>query len=125
MHTPEWPILEWSKREAARLRLPELVQVEAGDASARRQLERQRERVIDAYVDEVIDKAERDRRLRKVDVEAEALTARKSLEAIPKIDWTWSPVELNSVLRAMWEHILLDANMRPVEAVWRVPEWRQ
>lgn len=82
-------------------------------------------RVVDAYVDEVIDKLERDRRLRKLDDEADALAARTYLAAIPAIDWTWPPAELNQVLHALWEHIELDANMRPVEALWRVPEWRQ
>lgn len=126
MHIPEWPILEWAKGEAARLHPPDkLVEIEDGEDGARGRIEQRRVRVVDAYVDEVIDKLERDRRLRKLDDEADALAARTYLEAIPAIDWTWPPAELNQVLRAMWEHIALDGNMRPAEAVWRVPEWRQ
>lgn len=126
MHTPERPILEWAKAEAARLRPPsELMEIDDGDAASRRRIEQRRTRVVDAYVDDVIDKAERDRRLRKLDDEADALAARTYLEAIPVIDWNWPPAEMNGVLRAMWEHIELDADMRPVDAVWRVPEWRQ
>lgn len=126
MHTPEWPLMEWAKDEAARLHPPDaLVEIEDGEDAIRRRIEQRRARVIDTYVDELIDKAERDRRLRKLDEEADALAARTYLETIPPIDWTWPPAELNAVLRAMWDHIELDANMRPVEAVWRVPEWRE
>jgi len=103
----------------------ELMEIDDGDDASRRHIEQRRARVVDAYVDDVIDKAERDQRLRKLDDEADALAARTYLEAIPVIDWNWPPAEMNGVLRAMWEHIELDADMRPVDAVWRVPEWRQ
>ncbi len=126
MHTPEWPILEWAKAEAARLHPPDkLMEIDDGDEASRRHIEQRRARVVDAYVDDVIDKAERDQRLRKLDDEADALAARTYLEAIPVIDWDWPPAELNGIMRAMWEYIELDADMRSVGAIWRVPEWRQ
>ena len=126
MATPEWPILEWAKVEAARLSVPaEAVEITERDEQARHGIEARRARVIDAYVDSTIDKAERDRRLVTLDAEAEKLAARVHLEQIPAtIDWSWPPSELNAVLRALWDHIQLDVEMRPIRAEWRVPEWR-
>jgi DNA invertase Pin-like site-specific DNA recombinase len=126
MHTPESPILEWAQAEAARLNTPSQVELnQDNDERARGGIEQRRVRVVDAYVDGAIDKSERDRRLRKLDDESDALTARTYIAQVPAIDWSWPPADINSVLRAMWEHIELDASMRPVAAVWRVPEWRQ
>lgn len=54
-----------------------------------------------------------------------ALDARATVVAIPQaIDWTWPPEELNRLLRAMWSEVRLDADMRPVEALWTMPGWR-
>lgn len=126
MHTSERPILEWAQAESARLNTPSEVELtHDNDERARGGIEQRRVRVVDAYVDGAIDKSERDRRLRKLDDESDALTARTYIAQVPAVDWSWAPADINSVLRAMWEHIELDASMRPVEAVWRVPEWRQ
>ena len=47
------------------------------------------------------------------------------LDDVPAaIDWSWEPKALNSVLTALWSHIQFDERMRPLEAIWRVPEWR-
>jgi hypothetical protein len=126
MATPERPILAWAQAEAARLRVPgKAVQIEERDQLATTRLETRRARVIDTYVDGAISKNERDRRLRLLDAEAEKLAAQNHLAQIPQaINWTWEPARLNAVLRALWDHVQLDADMKPVEAVWRVPEWR-
>jgi hypothetical protein len=126
MHTPEWPILEWANAEALRLRTPsEVGLTEDSQEQVRGRIEAKRVRVVDAYVDGAIDKGERDRRLRRLDDESDALTAQTYIAQVPAIDWSWPPADINGVLRAMWEHIELDTNMRPVKAVWRVPEWRR
>jgi DNA invertase Pin-like site-specific DNA recombinase len=127
MATPERPILEWAKAEASRLSIPaELAEVTERDEQARNGIETRRARVIDAYVDTAIDKAERDRRLRALDAEAEKLEARLHLVQIPpSIDWAgWHVADINSVLRALWEFVELDEQMRPIRAEWLVPEWR-
>jgi site-specific DNA recombinase len=126
MATPERPLLEWAQVEAARLRIPvEQVQIEERDQLATARLETRRARVIDTYVDGAISKHERDRRLRKIDEEAAKLAAESQLAQIPPtIDWTWPAAKLNTVLRALWEHVTLDEGMQPVKAEWRVPEWR-
>lgn len=125
MHAPERPILEWAQAEAARLRLPDAVEIQtAGDEELRRRLEVRRSRVIDAYVDGVIDKVERDGRLRGIDGEADRIAVSTAVAKIPALDWSWPPAELNTALRALWEYVELDDALRPIRAVWRVPEWR-
>jgi DNA invertase Pin-like site-specific DNA recombinase len=123
MATPERPILEWAKAEAARLRTPKAVELRHDDASAAG-IEQRRTRIIDAYVDGAIDKPERDRRLHKLDIEVDALAVKSYVANVPAIDWSWPPAELNQVLRAVWQAVELDANMQPTRAEWRVPEWR-
>lgn len=126
LNVSENKLLPWVKAEAARFRIPfEQVEVQERDESRRLDLEARRQRVIDNYEDGLIDKGERDAKLLKIGDELVNLDAAdRVLDVPPTIDWSWEPKAVNAVLRAMWEHIELDANMRPTEAVWRVPEWR-
>jgi DNA invertase Pin-like site-specific DNA recombinase len=127
LNVSENKLLPWVKAEAERFRVPfEQVMVQERDESRRLELEARRQRVIDNYEDALIDKAGRDAKLLKIGDEMANLDAAdRILDVPPTIDWSWEPKAVNTVLRAMWEHIELDANMRPVEAVWRVPEWRR
>ena len=97
---------------------------EPSDTVAAAVREKKRARVIDAYVDGTIEKAERDRRLLALDAEAEASAARNFIDRVPALDWDWAPGQLNQVLRALWSEVTLGADMEPLGAVWRVPEWR-
>jgi len=48
-----------------------------------------------------------------------------NLLAVPAIDWSWPPKQLNGVLCALFEEIALDpVTFQPVRYSWRVPEWR-
>jgi DNA invertase Pin-like site-specific DNA recombinase len=119
-------IMPWIVAEAGRTRVPaDVVEVGEQDEAARLELEARRRRVIDNYEDGVIDKAERDAKLLKVVEELERMdVTHRAIELPQVIDWTWEPKALNTVLRALWEYVELDADMQPVRAVWRVPEWR-
>lgn len=88
------------------------------------ELEARRARILDNYVDGLIDKAARDAKIADVAAQIDAVEVRGRIEAVPEIDWSWSPDVLNDVLSALFERIDLDATMRPAEAMWRVPEWR-
>lgn len=127
LNVSESKVLPWVKTEAARFRIPfGQVEIRERDESRRLELEARRQRVIDNYEDGLIDKAERDAKLLRIGDDLAALDAADRVLEVPlAIDWSWEPKAVNAVLRAMWDHIELDANMRPVEAVWRVPEWRQ
>jgi hypothetical protein len=118
-------ILPWAMSEAARLRLPtELAEVREHDEARRTELAAKRERWLEMYAEGILDKAARDRRLAEIDTALDALDASTTLVEIPAIDWSWEPKALNNVLTALWSHIQLDERMRPLEAIWRVPEWR-
>jgi hypothetical protein len=127
LNVSENKLLPWVKVEAERFRVPfEQVMVQERDESRRLELEARRQRVIDNYEDALIDKAGRDAKLLKIGDEMANLDAAdRILEVPPTIDWSWEPKAVNTVLRAMWEHIELDTNMRPVAAIWHVPEWRR
>jgi DNA invertase Pin-like site-specific DNA recombinase len=119
-------LLPWIKAEAARFRIPfEQVEIREQDESRRLELEARRQRVIDNYEDGLIDKAERDAKLLKIGDELVDLDAADRVLEVPAaIDWTWEPKAVNAVLRNLWEYVGLDEQMRPLRAVWRVPEWR-
>jgi DNA invertase Pin-like site-specific DNA recombinase len=118
-------ILPWAMAEAARLRLPtELAEVREHDEARRTELAGKRERWLEMYAEGILDKAARDRRLAEIDAALDALDASTTLVEIPAIDWSWEPKTLNNVLTALWSYIQLDERMRPTEAIWRVPEWR-
>jgi len=44
--------------------------------------------------------------------------------AVPSIDWTWQPADVNAVLRAVFTSVMLGPDLRPVSAVWRNPALR-
>jgi hypothetical protein len=120
--------MPWVMAEAARFRVPfEHVEIIEGDEDKRRELEARRRRVIENYEDGVVtDKTERDAKLLKIGEEMERLDAAEQVIALPPaIDWSWPPKEINAVLRALWHHVELGPDMRPVRAEWRVPEWRR
>lgn len=120
----EGKLRPWIEAEAARLRTPERVTQSERNAAKRAELGGQRERMGWAVTDGLLDRTAAARRAAELDAELELLDHQEAIVQVPAIDWSWSAAELNQVLRALWEHIELDANMRPVEAVWRVPEWR-
>jgi hypothetical protein len=126
LNISESKLIEWVKAEAARFRIP-AAQVEIGerDDARRLELEARRRRVIDNYEDAIIDKAERDAKLLRIGDELARLEAVETVIDIPQaIDWSWDAKAINEVLRALWDYVRLDADMRPTEAIWRVPEWR-
>jgi DNA invertase Pin-like site-specific DNA recombinase len=49
------------------------------------------------------------------------------LKAIPPpVEWKrWSTEDINKVLKARFDHIELGADLMPVRAEWRYPEWRR
>lgn len=119
-------ILEWAMAEAARLSIPaNSLQLAEHNDERRRALAEQRERLGWAVADGLLDRDAARERAAEVDRELAELDAREAMVEIPAaINWTWEPMAINAVLRAMWEHVQLGADMRPVRAEWRVPEWR-
>lgn len=118
-------VLPWAMAEAARLAVPaDDVALNEENEAERSRLEAKRDRVIDAYADGAIDKAERDRRLVKIDEAIGKLNRTAVIVALPAIRWDRPPEAVNAALRALWSEVTLGPDMRPVRAEWLVPEWR-
>jgi DNA invertase Pin-like site-specific DNA recombinase len=118
-------ILDWAMAEADRLAVPDRVVVgDIEDAPMRDELEGRRRRVVDNYEDGLIDRVERDAKLLNIAKQLERLAAIENVVDVPRLDWAWPPAQVNLVLRAIWDHVDLDADLRPMRAEWTIPEWR-
>lgn len=116
-------IRPWVEAEVARLRVPEVVEM-SPDEGRKDELEGKRTRVVEAFIEGLVDKAERDRRLSAIADDLAHLDAVVGLVKVPTIDWTWDAPTLNRVLRTILRRIELGPDLRPVGADWVVPEWR-
>jgi len=114
----------WIRTEIGRLRTPDRVLAAEADDQTRVELTARRDRLIESYIEGLIDRPSRDQRLQVVDQQLAKLDATGRRVAIPEIDWTWPIGELNVVLRSVIHHVELDEQMRPIRAEWLVPEWR-
>lgn len=119
----EAAILPWMRQEAARLRTPEYVSMQEVDPE-HAAIKRRRDRILQMFEDGDIDRHEKSRRVRQVDEAAALLAAKERIVAVPTLDWSAPPDDVNGVLRAMWDHVKLDKLLMPVCADWLVPEWR-
>jgi len=118
-------LLPWAKAEAARL-APDLDAVQVGeqDAARRDALEAQRERLGWAATDGLLTREQAKAKAAEIDAALAKLDDREEVIEIPAIEWEAPPEKVNAILRALWEYVQLGPDMRPVEARWRVPEWR-
>lgn len=118
-------LLAWVKDEAARLQPPTMIATGGEEATARlEELAGRRARVVEAFLDGTINKARKTEELAAIDVELDRLDTTSRIVEVPSIDWTWPAAQINAVLRALWQGIVLDERLRPVSAEWLVPEWR-
>ena len=124
----ETALLPWLKAEAARLRVPGDSVLLAEAAKGRSEAIRGRlERATELYLagDPNMDRARYDAEKKSAGGALAALEAEASVVDLPgTVDWSWPPEHLNAVLRAIWQYVELDSDMRPIWAEWTVPEWR-
>jgi DNA invertase Pin-like site-specific DNA recombinase len=121
----EAALLPWIREEASRLVTPDKVSLAASNEARRAELTEQRERLGWAVADGLLDRELAASRAAGIDGELAALEVAETIVTIPAIDWSWPAAAVNAVLRAVWDHVELDEQMRPVRATWRVPEWRR
>jgi hypothetical protein len=127
----EAAILPWVRDEVAHLRPVDkagqpvdAVTLATDNAAERDALAGRLERTHELYIAGAITRERYDREAAAVTAELDKLGAAEAVVAIPAIDWTRPPAQVNAVLRAILERVTLGADMRPVSAVWNVPEWR-
>jgi DNA invertase Pin-like site-specific DNA recombinase len=121
-------LLAWAKAEASKLCVPAEIEAPTDNRDAERAaLDERKARVLDMFEAGHIDRDERERRLAPIYADLEELdqeATAAAVLAVPEIDWSWPPEVINRVLRAMWDHVEVGPDMRPVRAAWNVPEWR-
>jgi DNA invertase Pin-like site-specific DNA recombinase len=125
-YVAESMVLPFVRAEADRLQPPKDAPSDADNAARRAALDEKRRRLALVFADGGIDELTYHRQRKVVEAEAKALDAASRPLPVPgRIDWAdWPTENINAVLRAMFDHIQLDRSLRPVEAVWLVPEWR-
>ncbi len=128
-HGPMWvaerTLLPWIMAEAARFRPPaDRFAFEVENANALAALDGERERWKMLFVKGHIDAAETDRAIGDIDERRAALASTAEVVTLGPIDWTKPDQILNNALRAMFIRIELGPDLRPVNALWAVPEWR-
>lgn len=114
-------LLPWVIAEAARVRLPDRVQLAEASEGKRPALEARRERIIDNYEDGLVTRAQRDAKLAAVDEELDRLDTAAVVVDVPTINWKAPAEHVNAILRAFWSGVYLDHELRPVRAEWRLP----
>lgn len=129
VYVAESVLMPWMKGEAGRLIIPFDEVVETASEGVQGQLDAldaKQERVIEAHIEGLIAKADRDRRLKEISSARERLDTRRRAVSAPvgRIDWSWPPTALNDVLRNLWSHVEVDEQLRPIRAEWAVSEWR-
>jgi DNA invertase Pin-like site-specific DNA recombinase len=121
----EAAILPFVRAEVARLRLPDAVTMAADNAVQRDALAGRLERAHEVYVAGAWTRERHAAEVAAVTAELDRLGDAETLVAIPAIDWTWAPRDVNAILRAILERVELGPDLRPVSAVWRNPELRR
>lgn len=121
---PEKRILPWIQAEVGRLRAPEAVTIAAENAAQRDALAGRLERAHELYIAGSITRERHAAETAGVTAELDRLGHTETVAAVPAIEWTWEPASVNAVLRAILERVELGPDLRPVSAVWTVPEWR-
>ena len=114
----ESKLIEWTKREAARWRIP--ATQEQADKPDHGILDRRR-RLVRAYADGMPDE-EYAERMAALAADEAAHERKTRIIRLPKsIDFE-QPATANAILRNLWDHVALDAAMRPVRAAWMIDD---
>jgi DNA invertase Pin-like site-specific DNA recombinase len=118
-------LLPWVAAEAARLIRPDAVVTGPPD-ERRAEVEAEVARMLEQNRKGWLTDAQADALMEGYQAELAGLASGDVVHELPSaIEFdTDAPEAVNGVLRALWTHVELDAEMRPVRAEWRVPQWR-
>jgi hypothetical protein len=87
----------------------------------------ERSRTVVLYAKGYLRESELDACMADLDARRQRLDHQATLTALApqRIDWEgWSPAAIGGVLRVLWVSVRLGPDFLPVDALWRVPEWR-
>ena len=124
----EKKVLAWAVEQVASLRkFTSIRNAGPDEAKAKAKLlvlTEKRTRVIDLYVEGAISKVDRDNRLARIDADrAKIETSQHATEGAQllvraRVDWAATPDEINSALRDLWSHVVMNGGMLPRRASW-------
>jgi len=123
---PETALMAWARGEAALLSPPETVIQLADDVETQRNalLEGKR-RTGKAFQAGAIEDGEFESEIERLDRALMELDAQGRAVNLEPITWDREPRLVNAALRAIWSHVQLDEDQRPVFAEWLLPDWRR
>lgn len=114
-------VLRWAVVEMARLRPPAEPVLMIDLESERHELAARLERVRVAFLAGIMDeptmlreKADTDDALMRLHLQSRAVV-------VPAFAWNREPYEVNLALRALWSHVQLGPDLRPLHADWLLP----
>jgi DNA invertase Pin-like site-specific DNA recombinase len=124
LQVAERAILPAIQDETSRLLVPDAVAVAAENVTQRAKLSGRLARFAEMYGNEEITRERFDQEKASIAATLDKLGDSETIATVPEIDWTWTPADLNRILRSIFTTIDLDANMRPA-AIWRNPKLRR
>lgn len=125
---PERAVLDWAREELALLDVDAAVATGGEDEERRNALRERRERLGRAFVDGLVSEADYEKERAHIASEEDRLESTGRVVALPRVDINLEadPLVVNEVLRALWDHVELGQDFRPVRA-HRLDDrlWRQ
>lgn len=120
-------IMEFVRVEAARLQVPgDDIASEDDGAAQLEAIAEDRRRLGKRYQFRELDDDEYEAAMAELLArEAEIEESSRLVELPQAIDWSAPSNVINETLRAMWRAVILNGDMKPIEADWRRPEWRR
>jgi DNA invertase Pin-like site-specific DNA recombinase len=107
----------------ARFHPPTSVEANVDTASQRAILDDQRRRLTLDWVRSGLGEEAVQSELHRIDDELARLDKQQRVYAVPAIDWSWPPQDLNAALRLVLDGIRLGRDLRPESYDWGIPEW--
>lgn len=114
-------VLRWAIEEVARLRPPAEPVTMIDLETERHELTTRLERIGKAFVAGVMSEADMLRDKAEIDDALTRLALQSQAVQVPPFEWNHEPYEVNLALRALWSHVQLGPDLRPLHAEWLVP----
>lgn len=122
----EAKLVDWMMAEAELLEIPDRELSFAQDVAEQQEALRERmTRLGRAHLDGLIVGADYEEEKASITAALAALDVQGRSVRIEPINWDREPAAVNQALRALWHHVQLDEDLRPVFADWTVPGWRR